>query len=33
MVQIYYGILLCHKKELNNAIYSNMDRPTNCHTE
>ena len=28
MVHIYNGILLSHKKEWNNAICSNMDRPS-----
>ena len=32
-VFIYSGILLCHKKEQNNAIFSNMDRPRDCPTE
>ena len=27
------GILLSHKKEQNNAICSNMDRPKDYHTE
>ena len=27
------GILLGHKKEQNDAICSNMDGPTDCHTE
>ena len=27
VVHIYNGVLLSHKKEWNNAIYSNMDRP------
>ena len=30
---IYNGILFNHKKELNNAICSNMDGPRDCHTE
>ena len=29
----YNGLLLSHKKEWNNAICSNMHRPTDCHTE
>ena len=29
-VHIYSGILLSHKKELNNAICSNTDGPRNC---
>ena len=33
MVHMYNGILLSHKKEQNNAICSNMDRPRDCHTE
>ena len=33
VVHIYNGILLSHKKEQNNAICSNMDRPRDCHTE
>ena len=28
MIYIHTGLLLCHKKEWNNAIFSNMDRPT-----
>ena len=31
VVHIYNGILLSHKKELNNAICSNMDRPRDYH--
>ena len=27
------GILLSHKKEQNNAIYSNTDGPRDCHAE
>ena len=30
---IYNGILLSHKKELNNAICNNMDGPRDCHTK
>ena len=30
---IYKGILLSHKKERKNAIYSNVDGPRDCHTE
>ena len=30
---IYNGILLSHKKELNNAICNNMDGPRGYHTE
>ena len=30
---IYSGILLSHKKEWNNAICSNMDRPRDYHTK
>ena len=33
MEHICNGILLSHKKEQNNAICSNMDRPRDCHTE
>ena len=33
VVHIYSGILLSHKKEQNNAIYSNMDGTRDCHTE
>ena len=33
VVHIYSGILLSHKKEQNNAIFSNMDEPRDCHTE
>ena len=33
VVHIYNGILLSHKKEWNNAIWSNMDGPRDCHTE
>ena len=33
VVHIYNGILLSHKKEQNNAIYSNTDGPRDCHTE
>ena len=32
-VYIYNGILVSHKREWNNAIYSNMDGPGDCHTE
>ena len=31
MVRIYNGLLLCHKKEGNNAICSNMDGPRDYH--
>ena len=31
MVYIHNGILLRHKKEWNNAICSNMDRPRDYH--
>ena len=31
-IYIYNGILLSHKKEQNNAICSNMDRPRDYHT-
>ena len=33
MVHIYNGILLSHKKELNNAICSNMDGPRGSHNK
>ena len=33
VVHTYDGILLCHKKEWNNAICSNMDGPTDYHTK
>ena len=33
MVHIYSEILLSHKKEQNNAIFSNMDGPRNYHTK
>ena len=33
MVRIYSGILLHHKKEEDNAIYSNMGRPKECHAK
>ena len=33
MVHIYNGILLIHKKEQNNAIYSNMDATRDYHTK
>ena len=33
VVHIYNGILSSHKKEWNNAIYSNMDGPNNDHTK
>ena len=33
VVNIYNGILLCHSKEGNNAICSNMDGPREYHTE
>ena len=32
-VHVYNGILLSHKKEQNNAIYSNMDGPRDRHSE
>ena len=32
-IYIYNGILLSHKKEQNNAIFSDMDGPRDCHTE
>ncbi|XP_059994620.1 odorant-binding protein-like [Lagenorhynchus albirostris] len=33
VVHMYNGILLSHKKEGNNAVCSNMDRPRDDHTE
>ena len=33
MLHMYNGIWLSHKKEQNNAIFSNMDGPWDCHTE
>ena len=33
VVHIYDGILLSHKKELNCAIYRDVDGPRDCHTE
>ena len=33
VVHIYNGILLSHKKEWNNAICSNMDRPRDYYTK
>ena len=33
VVHIYNGILLSHKKEHNNAIYSNMDGSRDHHTK
>ena len=33
MWYIYNRILLSHKKEWNNAICSDMDRPRDCHTK
>ena len=33
VVHIYNGVLLSHKKEWNNAICSNMDRPKYYHTK
>ena len=32
-VHIYNGILVSHKREWNNAIYSNMDAPKDYHTK
>ena len=32
-VYIYNGILVSHKREWNNAIYSNMDGPKDYHTK
>ena len=33
VVHIHSGILFGHKKELNNAIFSNMDGPRDYHTK
>ena len=33
VLPIYNGILLCHKKEWNNVICSNMDGPGNYPTK
>ena len=33
VVHIYNGVLFSHKKELNNAICSNMDRPRDYRTK
>ena len=33
VVHIYNGILLSHKKERNNAIYSNMDAARGYHAK
>ena len=33
VIHIHNGILLGHKKEQNNAICSNMDRPRDCHAK
>ena len=33
VVHIYNGILLSHKKEGNNAIFSNMDGPRDYYTK
>ena len=33
VVHIYNGILLSHKKEWNNVIYSNMEGPRDYHTK
>ena len=33
MIHIYNGILLCHKKEQNNAICSSMAATRECHTK
>ena len=32
VVRVYNGILVTHQKEWNDAIYSNMDGPTDYHT-
>ena len=33
VVHIYNAILLIHNKEWDNAIYSNVHAPRDCHTE
>ena len=33
VVHIYNGILLSHLKEWNDAIFSNVNGPTDCHIE
>ena len=33
VVHIHSGIILSHKSEWNNAVYSNMSGPRNCDTE
>jgi len=33
MVHIYSGILVCHKKECNDGIWSNMDEAKDYHTK
>ena len=33
IIYLYNGILLSHKKELNNAICNNMDRPRDYQTK
>ena len=33
VVHIYSGILLSHKKQWSNVIFSNIDGPQNCHPE
>ena len=33
MVRIYNGLLLSHKKEWNNVIFSNLDGPGDHHTK
>ena len=33
VVYIHHGILLSHKKEQNNAIYSDIDRTRDSHTK
>ena len=33
VVYVHSGILLSHKKEWNNAIYSSMDEPSDNHTK
>ena len=33
VVHIHNGILFSHKKELNNAIYGNMEKPRDSHAK
>ena len=32
-IYTYNGILISHKEECNNVIYSNLDRPRDYHTQ